>query len=142
MKLRHLFAATAVSALAATTFAAPASAQADSLIDTAIANLDCGYLDTGLKAAHAYEADHAENTTTHAELAANIRGLSADAFGEIIAGIPGGSFLQVSYAGSIADRALACDLVAENPDAPFGSSQLFDALPMLEALSSEANKQA
>lgn len=142
MKLRRILAATAVSALAATAFAAPASAQNNDLIGNAIANLDCGFLDTGLKTANAYEADHAGNKTTHAELAANIRGLSQEAFGDIVAGIPGASFLQVRYAGDIANRALTCELVAENPDAPFGSSQLFDALPMLEALSSEANKQA
>lgn len=139
MKLRLFAATAAATALAATAFAAPASAQGLDVIDGVIANFNCGVLDTGLKAGGAYESDHAQNKTTRNELAANLRELGDSSLGGIFDGIPGGGLLQVQYAGQIADRALVCDLVAENPELPFGSSQLFDNLPMLEALSSQFN---
>ncbi|MGP6173710.1 hypothetical protein [Corynebacterium sp. A21] len=138
MKLRRFLAVTAASALAVTALAAPASAQTDDFIDNAIANLDCNMLDTGLKTVNAYEADHTDNKTTHSELATNIRGLSQQNFGQLVGNLPGASLLQIQYSGAVADRALACELVAENPELPFGSSQLYDALPFLELLSSEA----
>lgn len=138
MKLRRFLTVTAASALAVTALAAPAAAQNTDPISGAIANLNCDVLDGGLQTVDAYEADHVQNKTTHSELATNIRGLSDEAFGDLINTNFGAGLLKVQYSGDIADRALECGLVAANPELPFGSSQVFDAVPMLELLSSQA----
>lgn len=137
MKLRHIAATAGAIALTATAFAAPASAQDVAFADAIIDAIPCETLDQGLTAAGAYEDDHAEDTTTRNELAQNIRSLSEDAFGEIVGGLPYVGIIQVQYSGKIADKAQDCGHVVEDPELPFGSSQLFDNLPMLEALSSE-----
>lgn len=139
MKLRRIAATAAAAALTATAFAVPAQAQNTDFADQVINLIPCDSLDQGLKTAGAYEDDHAENKTTRNELAQNLRGLSEDAFGEIVGGLPYIGLIQAQYSGKIADKALECGHVAENPELPFGSSQIVDNLPMLEALSSELN---
>lgn len=137
MKIRRIAATAGAIALTATAFAAPANAQNLDFADAIIDGIPCESLNHGLTAAGAYEDDHAEDTTTRNELAQNIRGLSEDAFGEIVGGLPYIGLIQVQYSGKIADKAQDCGFVVEDPELPFGSSQLFDNLPMLEALSSE-----
>lgn len=139
MKLSRIAATAAAAAFAATTFAAPASAQDFDPVEEVINTLDCQVLDTGLETVGAYEADHNAEETTRNELATNIRELGDDSLGDMFGAFPGGNLLKVQYSGQIADRALECGLVAENPQLPFGSSQILENLPVLEALSSELN---
>lgn len=137
MKIRRIAATAGAIALTATAFAAPANAQGFDFVDAIIDGVPCPALDQGLITAGAYEADHAEDTTTRNELAQNLRDLSDEAFGEVIGNVQFANLIKVQYSGKVADRAQTCNLVVEDPELPFGSSQLFDNLPMLEALSSE-----
>lgn len=139
MKLRRIAATAAAAALTATAFAVPAQAQGINLVEDVIETMNCRDLDTALKTIDAYEPDHAENKTTRNELANNLNELSDDTLGDLVGGLPGTGLLVRQYTGAIADKALKCEHVAENPELPFGSSQIVDNLPMLEALSSELN---
>lgn len=57
---------------------------------------------------------------TRSELAAEIRGLTADVDLGIV-----GFTLTAQYGGIVADKALECGYVQEDPDSPFAASSRF-----------------
>lgn len=141
MKLRRFGATVAAAALALTVLATPATAQTQNLGDLAdglIRQVSCEDLDLALDTVGVYEDDHATSPTTRAELVRNINALGNDEIADAL-GVPGFTvgMAKNQVANSVADRALECEWIVENPQLPFGSSQIFDVLPMLELLSSE-----
>ncbi|QGU06857.1 Alpha helical Porin B [Corynebacterium occultum] len=134
MKLRRIGITAAASAIALGAIVAPnAAAQDGNVLDNILANLSCEQVDTGIKTVGAYESDHATATTTRNELATNIRELNQDALGTLLGGVPFVGLFQAQIANSVADKALGCDLVIQDP--ALGSS---DFAGILDSLSSRA----
>ncbi|AGF71975.1 hypothetical protein [Corynebacterium halotolerans] len=132
MKLRNLLATAGATVIAATALAPAASAQ--NLGEEFIADLNCDHLETALTT-----LDFVDEDTTRNELAAEIR-----EFGDIeidLGPLPS-VVVQAYYAGQIADRALECGIVDEDPASPFAASSEFlenlglPGVPELQALSS------
>lgn len=141
MKLRRFGATVAATTLALTVFTAPATAQAQdigAIADGILQQVGCDELDLGLDTTGVYGDDHADSPTTRAELIRNINQLGNEEIADAlpVPGLPVG-LVKNQIANAVADRALECGWIVENPQLPFGSSQIFDALPMLELLSSE-----
>lgn len=133
MKLRNLLATAGATALAATALAPVAGAQTN-LGEEFIAGLDCNHLETALTT-----LDFVDEDTTRNELAAEI-----SEFGDIeidLGPLPS-VVVQAYYAGQIADRALECGIVEEDPESPFAASSEFleslglPGVPELQTLSS------
>lgn len=123
--LRRALATAAVSAIAVVGLAPAASAQIVDLTPV-INGIPCDQMETGLKALNLIDED-----TTRNELAAELRKQTG-----LILGIP---LLTNIYSGQIADRALECEIVKEDPKTPFAGSIQF--LEMFEGLSSAVAKK-
>lgn len=127
---RNLAAAGAAAALALTAFAPAASAQEDNtgfldhigLVNGGIAEADCNTLDFALT-----NLDLVDDDTTRGELAADLRNRLG---GEIAFQLLGSGTIN-----AVADRALECEIVDEDPQTglPAGSSELLDMVTVLSS---------
>ncbi len=124
--LRRALATAAVSAIAVVGLAPAASAQLPDVNNT-IATFPCGLLGTALRGFGLVDED-----TTRNQLAAELRKGARD-----IPGLLGIATNQV--AGALADRALECKIVKEDPRTLFSGSTQF--LEMFDGLSSTLVRQ-
>lgn len=127
--LRRALATIAVSSVAVVGLAPAASAQIVPGIGNIIKQLPCNELEQGLKAANLIDED-----TTRNQLASKLRTET----GKVIDN-PLFNVAASAYAGQLADRALECEIVKEDPKSPIAGSTQF--LEMFESLSSVAAKQ-
>lgn len=115
--IRRALATIAVSAVAVVGLAPAASAQFIPGANDFIANADCGLVEQSLKGLGLVDED-----TTRNQLAAKVRAET----GKII-DHPLINITASNYAGQIADRALECGIVKEDPQNPFsGSAEFLD----------------
>lgn len=137
MKLRNLLATAGATALAATALAPVASAQTGIGIDLGIGkavieNTNCDVFGVALDATGLVDEGMTRN-----ELAAEIRGLDAGVDLGFL-----GFTLQSQYGGIVADKALECGIVEEDPETLFSASSDFleslglPGVPELQSLSS------
>jgi len=127
--LRRALATIAVSTVAVVGLAPAASAQVIPDLGTVIKQLPCNELEQGLKSANLIDED-----TTRNQLAAKLRTET----GKVIDN-PLFNVAASAYAGQLADRALECEIVKEDPKSPIAGSTQF--LEMFEGLSSAVAKK-